>query len=156
MYPFSPDVADYLKAAGWRPGRKVTTRHWESLLRHANNPVYPVVVEFLQEFGGLTIYHPNPGHPETDDRDICISPSIAAEHNAIEEDGLIDMNARAGCALCAIGTAREHHILLLMAADGRVFGAMSDLLWLFGMSGCDAIETLCTSNRWKHLHPPED
>ncbi len=155
IYSFSPAVLKYLKAAGWRPGRKVTTKHWESFLRNANNPVYPVVVEFLQEFGGLEVDFPDPGNPG-DINFFHISPTDAAEHYFIDEDCLSNVNAWAGCALCAIGAASPYHMLLLMSADGRVFLRHGDFLWLIGMSGYDAIEKLCTTkDNLKQFNPPE-
>lgn len=140
---FSTITRHCLYAAGWRKGRTIQTDHWESLLRSAGNPVHPAVIEFLREFGGLKVVHPD-RFVQGEWDSFHLSPSVAMEHFPIDEDGLYDDNERVGTPLCAIGTAAGDRMLLEMAADGRVFAAVDDLMFFVGNSGAEAIEALCT------------
>ena len=141
-HKFSALAHGWLYAAGWRPGRVVRTGHWESVLKSAGNPIHPAVLTFLREFGGLKVTHPHWGLPGEFDF-FHLSPSAAMEHFPIEEDGLEDANDRVGKPLCAIGTASGDRMILLMDADGKIYTAVDDLLFLVGNTETEALEALC-------------
>lgn len=141
-HAFSMRTRHCLSAAGWREGRTTRTHHWESLLKSAGNPIHPAVLTFLREFGGLKVFHPHRVLPHKYDY-FHLSPSAATKHFPIEEDGLEDANERVGKPLCAVGTASNDYLCLLMDADGKIYAATDDLLFLAGNTPIEALEALC-------------
>jgi SUKH-3 immunity protein len=149
--PFSSPTISLLRRAGWREGRTISTAHWEALLKSAGNPVSPVIIGFLTEYGGLTVEHPHKKLPNQRDY-FSINPSRAARLFAIDGDGLQDYNDWSGHQLCAIGTAARDNALLMMTSEGNVFSAVDDLLFWLGTTGVAAIELMCTGGDWRRIH----
>jgi hypothetical protein len=103
--------------------------------------IFPAVHDFLAHFGGLHIHHPNPLAPD-DTEAIDLDPAEAARSRYVDPESLSEYRARAGKPLCAIGMAANGYMLLMMAPDGRVYGAVDDLLYDLGASWPEALESL--------------
>jgi len=142
---FSRATLTALKRAGWRPGRKVFTKHWASLLSNASHPVHPVVLEFLEAFGALSVsldnesilFSLNPSHA------LKLAPWLEGGDGMLEE-----VNAWVNHRLCLIGISfeTEEPAPLLMAENGHVFGLYDGYLWRLGETGESAIERLCSGH----------
>jgi len=153
-YPFSKRTLKVLAKAGWRPGRKVPTKLWEEMLAKANYPVHPVVVEFLQEFGGIfrTSFFTWDG--------FWIDPTRSLELFGEREEP-DEYEAVTGQRFCSIGTAQSdadgEDTELMMAEDGSVFGLTHWIgqCWRLGRSGEEALEALCTGAWGASIEVPD-
>jgi hypothetical protein len=130
-----------MRQTGWYPGRQVDTTAYEAALQAEGYPVHPIVVEFLREFGGLSLVVAQEDPSRSYNR-FHFDAARAAERiyvEAVESD----YNIRIGAHLCAIGEAYQNHMTLLMDDTGRVYGGYDDTMAYFGESGEAAIEALC-------------
>jgi len=142
MAALSPRTYTMLTQAGWYPGRQIDTRTYEHTLQAKGYPVHPVVVEFLREFGGLSV------SVEIEDQSYLyklfhFNAELAAKASL---SSIINdyYNIRVGAHLCVIGEARNDHLTLLMDSTGHVYGGIDDTLAYFGESGGTAVEELCS------------
>lgn len=140
--PFSKPTLHCLKNAGWYPGRRINFKGYRKFLEKNDNPIHHSVEKFLSCYGKLVIRHPNHTWKREVDS-FWLDPIIADETFFLDGGGLDDYNELTQSALCAIGTACENHILLLMNEQGIVFGTDGGSIYLIGDSGEQAIENLC-------------
>lgn len=61
MSDWTPEVAQVLEAAGWKPGRRVDTGRWRSMFEPVGLAMHDAAETFLREFGGLTVHVTGPG-----------------------------------------------------------------------------------------------
>ncbi len=148
MLTFSATTHALLRRAGWSETRRVDTGPYVAALRTEGYPVHPIVVEFLERFGSLTVVHPHHKVRNSDDRfhfDVARAVSRADPEN-VEVD-----SERVGTPLCVIGEAYCGYMALLMDSAGKVYASLDDLLIHIGDSGPDAIEALCTGRSTTEL-----
>lgn len=61
MSRFTPEVEEVLRAAGWSPERQVDVAGWASLFEGEGLPAHQAALDFLREFGGLSVHIGGPG-----------------------------------------------------------------------------------------------
>jgi len=93
---------------------------------------------FLAEFAGVSFKYPNTACGV----DICRIDRVT-----VPDDCIRAWSDHLQLELLPIGELQESGVVLLMDQEGRVFGGMketADVIWLFGVSGIDAINNLIT------------
>ena len=147
MYSFSKQTLDLLYEAGWKEDRHFDTTEYERLLKTHGHPVFPVVHDFLQSFGGLKIHHPHlyvEGVWEEMDLSISEYTAEVRIYNAS------DLAEDIGTPVCLIGNFYNRMMCLFMSASGYVYGD-SDYYFQVGTSGPDAIEAICTNRKFTDI-----
>lgn len=133
-------VLNALINAGWRIGRQISRDSFVEILHSEGYETSKCVIDFLEEFGGLTIFFKNLRNGlEDDDINFDIEHATHIENS---ERILEDYGLRIGKKLCLIGTAYRDHFCLVMSDDGSVYGGYSDFLCKIGDSGIQAIEAI--------------
>jgi hypothetical protein len=61
MSGFPTEVEDVLRAAGWSPERRADVAGWTALFEQDGVRPHPAAIDFLREFGGLSIELGGPG-----------------------------------------------------------------------------------------------
>lgn len=137
-YEFRESTIKLLRAAGWRPGRTIAVDAFERALAREGHPMPPIVGEFLGQFGKLKITV-RPGPRYTRDQ-LRLNPCLAMEITSAHVWGRY--SARIGAVVCPIGAYNYLHDMLMMTADGRVYGGYDQYLDLVGRSGEEAIDNI--------------
>jgi hypothetical protein len=127
------ELENVLRAAGWRPGRRVSTSEWIGTLRLHGFSIVPEAEVALQEFGGLRV---EPVRTPSDTHApgvVIFDPLIEAEL-----DRVADWQEQLGTRLTPIGQFSGQSCLLL-AEDGSVYILWDQFLWKVGSSLLDAL-----------------
>jgi hypothetical protein len=132
-----------LRLAGWHQSRAVATGTYAEVLEAEGYPVFPCVIDFLQQFGGLRL--PFPAKAYFWKRSCCNFDPCKAIETIPENASFVEQQfaPRVRSSLCPIGMVEKHLDILYMASDGRVFSRFGDGLVFLGNSGHEAIEDLC-------------
>ncbi|MCC2545622.1 SUKH-3 domain-containing protein [Hymenobacter sp. BT175] len=140
MYLFADDVQQSLIEAGWFRGRQAGIQLREDGLE------LPAVRRFLNEFGGLRIsFHRNDGSVGVM---VLQAPHLPLSTEARELQEYY--SRQLGCpTLSFIGKAYRDMMALLMDETGAVYGAHDELLYRIGLSGEQAIETICLDRQFQ-------
>lgn len=121
----------------------------QNKIRAEGYPIFEIVISFLLEYRGKKFSFRNRRNNLKND-DIIIDFDYATNlENAerINEDYV----PRIGKELCVIGAAYRDHFVLMMAADGSVYGGYSDYLCKIGNSGIDAIEAIMDDREFEEV-----
>ena len=134
---WSEEAEQKLRDAGWFPGRRVSTDHWEETLReHGGFVMHETAREFLAEFGGLEVDQRGPGQNMAK-MPFKLDP-VAAEY----DDEIFDvLSEEAGVDLYPIGEVDRRNNYLGIAPDGSVYIGM-DTVALFADNAHMALENL--------------
>jgi len=130
-----------LKSAGWREGRSIDIT---SLVRHLESKgysVFPFVVAFLKEFGGLKIQNPSAKPPAAKNWHFDVVE--ASRRTSLERIKRLYI-PRVQSDLCIIGESEDEYVTLMMDKKGQVFGGFEDHLVFLGKSGHAAINQLAS------------
>ena len=121
-------------------------RPLERALEEDGYSVFPVVSEFLAEFGNLSIrylYKPN-----SEDR---LHFDAAAAAAVIFHERVSQYMELLGTPLCVIGEYYTDHYTLLMDPTGKVYGAFDEVMNLLGGSGREAIENIISGKNIERI-----
>ncbi|MER7756714.1 SUKH-3 domain-containing protein [Kitasatospora sp. NPDC097643] len=109
-------VEETLRAAGWRPGRRVPVQPWRELLEASGLVRMHEAAElFLSEFGGLDVRISGPGINVAKAR-FHFDPELALG----EEDRFADWSATLGRDIFPIGELDEGRFFLGIDEDGEI------------------------------------
>jgi hypothetical protein len=140
---FSAAALALLQQAGWCEGREFDPSTWEAKLREEDFDVSAPAHDFLAEFGGLKVAHPNgKGRDFAFDLEGLIG---------FDTDALYEYSRFLGADLCPIGRSHGDYMLLGMAPDGRVFAGVDQTLVQVGDSALEAIERLVADGPFQKL-----
>jgi hypothetical protein len=132
-----------LAAAGWIEGRKASIEPDLAVLAEEGYPTWESLRGFLEEFSGLDVRVPR--HGTTDS--IWFASSKAAR--LVDKRWVEEYADRIGCRVVPVGAARQDHLLVLLAEDGRLFGGFDDELGELGDDVVEAVETLAWTDQFK-------
>ncbi|MEV6794719.1 SUKH-3 domain-containing protein [Streptomyces sp. NPDC051320] len=105
-----------LRLAGWYPGRSVSTKEWESVLREQGRfEIHATARRFLTEFGGLSVPFGGPGRTMAR-MEFRLDPTLAAWDDEIYEV----LSEEAGAYLYPIGAADRGNSYLGIAPNGAI------------------------------------
>jgi hypothetical protein len=136
-FAFSSTALRALTCAGWFPGRSADTRAYERALEEDGYEVFPVVLEFLSEFGGLSIVHERlSGKQDTP----CFDAKIAAE--SVFPEQVAAYSSQVDASLCVVGEYCWRLYTIMMDQDGRSYGGVDQNLDYLGGTGVQAIENI--------------
>ncbi len=141
-FSFSEECLYILRNAGWDENRTVDTGVYERALANESYPLHPEVLRFLSVFGGLQVQIEGPEGTE----DFAIDPITAIE-SVYKERVLEEYSERAEALLCVVGLYHHGHLVLMMDAQGRVFGGYDETFLRIGETGEEAIECMCRGLR---------
>lgn len=140
---------EILKNAGWYTGRQVDISGYERLYRQRGYEMWPVLAEFLREFGGVTASYEWP--TKGDESWFEINP---AEGLSGTDSSEIARCARTvGEPLTPFGL-QDSVTTLMMSPSGKVYGTMDGYLGLYGNSGEEALDCLCGERNLIPLRDP--
>jgi hypothetical protein len=150
---FPPVALEYLRKAGWTPNRAVPTSTYERAYKAESIPLLPKPKKFLREFGGLIICY------VTKLRQQDVLEFLAEQAvQGIGDGGIKGFEELIGVApLCPIGHCFFGTCLLLMDANGRVFGGSDETVVLIGKTGKQAATNILTGvggEAWFHQTSP--
>ena len=124
MIQFVEDTKRLLEKAGWHEGRQVDpTPYVEALLKRGYT-VFPPVVEFLRQFGGLEVHSLEYGEfiLHFDPTQIQATPTASVNNDA----------ASIGVPLCVIGEAGDYTTTLMMDPSGKMYYRDWESIYLIG------------------------
>lgn len=149
MRRFSSETEVFLKKAGWRKGRAVNIDDYIHVFENETFTIPESVINFLREFGGLTVMHPHAKVPGAMDFfTFNVNKAIQDhDHLWVKED----YSKRVGKTLCIIGQAFRDYMVLSMSDDGEVYAGFDEFLVHVGSSGDQAIENLCLGKELKEI-----
>jgi SUKH-3 immunity protein len=122
-----------LAAAGWTPGRRVSIQADISALRAEGYATWPELSHFLELYSGVSIVVPRDGHE-------VISFDGAQAAAAADREWVAECAGHVGAELVPIGRANNHHAIVLLARDGRLFATFPTYFWSLGDTVVEAIE----------------
>lgn len=129
---FSVEAERVLRAAGWRPGRRVDTAAWRALLEEDGFRVHDAAERFLAEFGGLIVEDNSvSGYFMRRAQPFGFDPASVSG----EADRFAEWGACVGRSLCGVGElVRDHALagLLGIDEDGAIY-FVADWLGGFGL-----------------------
>lgn len=134
---FSEKLQTVLRQQGWFPERCVSIDREVALLEREGFTVLPEAERVLSSFYGLTIRPVRTSADVYANCSIKFSPGEDAvgEYEFVETwEGIIHQS------LTPIGVTLDRYILLLLAADGRIFQEWDGYLFEYGSSFVDAME----------------
>ena len=138
---FSQKTVMALRKAGWRETRRTDTAAYERKLRSFGYPIFPVVLVFLSEFGGLRVVNHFADVGRREFEFIPVPPT---------GDEIEIYSERVGTPLCVIGQCYNYNSIMMMDEQGRFYigspvneDASEDPLRLCGKTGDEGIEYLC-------------
>ncbi|WP_336770842.1 SUKH-3 domain-containing protein [Paenibacillus sp. MMO-58] len=102
--------------------------------------VHERVINFLAQYGGLTIKQPAYKVPNKT-TSFHFNPNKAINH--INKERVETYEERINSALVVIGEADNEHLILMMTPSGGIYGALDDYLTFLGNNPKEAIEALC-------------
>lgn len=138
-----------LQQAGWSPTRQVDTGVYERALAAEGYPVHQRVKAFLSAYAPLRIFAPVEGS-RTEAREILIDPLLAMEAVYVERVAE-DYSPRVGQALCVVGQYHDGNVVLLMDAEGGVYGGYDETLLHLGETGEQALEAMCSGGSFSEV-----
>ncbi|MFG2329390.1 SUKH-3 domain-containing protein [Streptomyces sp. NPDC048604] len=147
-FPVNVDAA--LREAGWQPGRWdiKQAEEWADALRAHVSPaghrhaVFPAAVEAWAEFGGLGVTGPGPGR-HIAPAAVRLDP-LAGLHLART---LGDLGRALDTELAPLGEEGEHHAVLAIDSEGRVYSLDHTGDWYLGRDIDTALTGLITGTR---------
>lgn len=156
---FTPAVEAALRAAGWRPGRRLDDATLMGIRRvvgqragvfggglHTSRHADRV----LAEFGGLVVDVGEPG--EVNPRPFALDPTMAAD----SVETLIDAGRALGTSLYPLGVEGLDEAVLAIADHGEVLAIDPTGEWSLGDSIEEAFDTLVTGRRPRPATPRGD
>jgi len=140
--PLTEVARTRLVEAGWLV--RNSRRSFEEDLHAAqhNSASSHLVLDFLQEFGGISIACPAWNDDRAKDR--CVFVRDAESH--LPTGHLAEYERKLGKAVFAIGRMEKTGFVFLMSEDGRIYAGMPelpDIIWWIGDSAYDAINNIC-------------
>lgn len=147
---FTEKTQKLLEKAGWHPDYEGEVTAYQQLMEKEGCPLPPVVVQFLQKFGGLYVRYPSPYAP--------------GKQTSFQLDGLkaadaypgqycIDLehySQRIGSTVYAVGDVKNH-ALLLMSEEGKFYLAFDGYLVFKAETGEAGIEALIHGHRGEEI-----
>jgi hypothetical protein len=127
------ELENVLRAAGWKPDRRVSTSEWVETLRLHGFSVVPEAEAALQEFGGLKV-EPVRTPSDTHAPGVVIFDPL----REAELDRVADWQEQLGTRLTPIGHFSGQSCLLI-AEGGSVYTSWDRFLWKNGSSLLDAL-----------------
>lgn len=114
---FTTQTEETLRAAGWRPGRRVSVEYWRDRLEESGLVhMHAAAEQFLAEFGGLSVWCNGPGIS-------CAKSPFAFDPGLLigEEDRFADWSQTIGRALFPIGELDEGRFFLGIDETSEVY-----------------------------------
>jgi len=132
-----------LEKAGWSESRQVDTSEYEHHLKKIWYPVFPIVTQFLQQFGGLQI-----SKNSTDTAKGCyrlkVDPIALTQYHPRRI--FAEFEEAFGRPLCPVALAINGSSSVVMDEGGRMYSINELVLFHIADSVPDAIRILCTTN----------
>lgn len=134
------NVFDVLKKMGWEENRNVDKNAIITTVQSEGYPIFECVIDFLTKFIDTKIYFVNKRNGlQNDDIDFNFEK---ATHLEVPERINGEYSQRIGKSLCLIGSAYREYMVLMMDADGTVYGGYDNYLCKIATSGLNAINAI--------------
>jgi hypothetical protein len=139
MLRFDDEVKRVLESAGWSESRKVSADEWVSALTAEGYTFFPLVLEVLENLGGLTVVPPVDQNDRA--RAFCPSPFHFDPMTGLGEfDRFNTWQEEFGLKLFPLGEVGWY--FLMVASNGRVFAGADGNFELLGQTIESALATL--------------
>lgn len=138
---FSPATQSQLQRAGWSERRRFDVASYRQALEDEVFSVFEVVVEFLESFGGLRVFYPDPAGARGW---LVLHFDVPEALQHIDRETVFAYEDRIAQPLCVVGSSDNGRTTLMMDDAGRVYGGAEKRLTFLGQSGPQAIEALCS------------
>ncbi len=135
-------VLDVLYKGLWNEDRSIDRDIIIHFFVNTGQPILSKAIEFLESFYCLSFNFKNCKNGLVDDFDF----DVFRANELLSSGWLDEYKASIGKNMCLIGTAYREHFVLLMDADGAVYGAYDSYLVKIGESGQAAIEAIISGN----------
>ncbi len=126
-----------LRKAGWSEERRLEPEAIERLYLSMGIPCFPMVLEFLQQYGGLVIER-----RWTKARSTQFAFDFASLLPYMTPYWMSDLEEELVPPICPIGKVAEGYYTLMMDEAGRVY-AHGDGVWFLGYTPDEALNLLC-------------
>lgn len=135
-----PRINAVLKNSGWHEGRSLNKNEIIKQVIEEGYPILEKAISFMQSFGGLLIHFDNLLNGiKNDTVNLDFENATHIESREKVENRYVP---RIKKELCLIGSAYRDNLILLMSADGYVYGAYENYLCLISATGEGALESI--------------
>jgi hypothetical protein len=134
----SPTLEKALLSAGWSPTRQVSTSEWVAALSADGFDVIPDAADVMAGFGGLTFRTVALPSSVFQPPVVFFDPTMPGGNGDVSR--IPDWERRLNIKMNPIGELSGGHSVLVFGEDGRIFGTLDGLLYLYGKSFEDALE----------------
>lgn len=141
-------VLDVLHKGLWSEDRSIDRGIISRFFVNTGQPVLSKAIEFLESFYCLSFNFNNIKNGLVDDFDF----DVFGANELLSSGWLDEYKARIGKDVCLIGTAYRKHFVLLMDADGAVYGAYDSFLVKIAESGQAAIEAIVLNQESEEIN----
>lgn len=143
MYTFSEQILQILKQSGWTKERHVNIDSYKTYFQETQQPVSPLIYEFLTSFGNLTITFPLQTKKEVD-YSFTVNPTEAGREIAIKTLRYYS-ESWIKKPLCCVGHF-EHYDTLVMTPIGEAYAVYDKSVCKWGNTISEAIENIILAN----------
>jgi hypothetical protein len=133
------ELAGLLGESGWSPSRRIDVADAVTGWVQRGYTASAAAREFVAEFDGITFTYPR--HPLDGGTHTCVLDAVAATRS-VAPARVREYQERTGEPLCPVGRAASGHVVLLVAASGRVYGGYDDFLARYGDNGRQALRNI--------------
>lgn len=143
---------ELLKVAGWFPNRRVETHDFEQVLAQLGCPFFPVVENFLSEFGGIEFNYSPAVRSEPDF--LCFTTEMFQKIRSFDIRDDVRHVGRPLCLICVVENPRRVVLMnpptvLMMDSEGNVYQCTDvELPELIAHSGEEAINIAAATENY--------
>lgn len=134
----SQELQFQLRQQGWSPERRVSIHAWVAQLVSTGFTVLPEAEAILRNFGGLKVAPIRASHDAYAANVITFDPVI----EILSEIGRIEFwQQQLGQILTPLGVKGDGDVILTVSEKGQVFGDWGNIIFKYGDSFDDALES---------------
>lgn len=130
------DAAALLRASEWRPERRSQAHDAVADYHDHGYDIGPELAAVVSNVAGIVLRFERGGRADS----IVFDPELALRLSYA--DWVAEYSRRAGSSLIPIGFSSHEHLLLLVDAKGRWFGAFDDEFGRLGSSVVDMVDRI--------------
>lgn len=138
-----PSTVAALLAVGWHPGRRVDVSAAVQALEAQGYTKSPVIVDFLESFGGLKIGPAREDGPNfSNGEPFLVDPVGVGRH----QDEAEAIGAAIGGSWFPVGWWLSYsHVF--MDQEGALSACANELIWSLGSNPCEGLDLMVSANR---------
>lgn len=139
----SNETKKLLEQAGWNENRIIDFSSYKNHLKQMGYPVFPSVIQFLEQFGGLRISQ-NPADAAKGCYRLNIDPIELTQY--YPRRIFTEFEEALGSYLCPVALAINGSSVIVMDENGKIYCINELVLFHVADKVADAIRIICSTN----------